>query len=417
MKKSLAVIVSLIVSSTAIDASMLDQVIYNVVGQVSNAVGARLGDEIYYGSSSSGGQVVRHTTRHHKKRRHKKKRKKVAKKPKVQLLTPEKKLQIALTSLGFYHGKIDGEVNSYETRSAIKELNKAFGISNSASLKPEEKDALIYLGTLLHFDRALIAKGSDKVTKGKKLQTALKIHGVYSSKIDGLVGKGTKTAIKEWKLKRNLTPSGNLDFEEEYQLINSAKEKNDKNIDEVIASLKSLGVNVAVNRVQNTQPQPVNRVQNIQPQPVNRVQNGAVSQTYQPAANLQQPQQNIQQRAVINSQQSNNLAASQSVQSSSVATQNQIQQPISNSNRVINQAPTQNVQNSNQKVIENQNQPTLQKESLPKQQNSPNIPQKKPENSSSSQIAQNTQLSNDNNLTSKDSNKSSQEVVLKQPKR
>lgn len=153
----------------------------------------------------------------------------------------EMKIQKALSSLGFYRGPIDGEVNSFETRTAIKEMNKAYEISDNASLKPEAKDALIFLGTLFEFDRNLIARGTDKRTKGKKIQTALKIQGFYFAKIDGVVGSGTRNAIAEYKASKGLSAGASLDFEEEYQLISTAKEMNDKNIEETIASLKALG--------------------------------------------------------------------------------------------------------------------------------------------------------------------------------
>ena len=83
--------------------------------------------------------------------------------------TDEMKIQKALSSLGFYRGPIDGEVNSFETRSAIKEMNIAYEINNNVSLRPEAKDSLIFLGTLFEFDRNLIASATDKRTKGKKL--------------------------------------------------------------------------------------------------------------------------------------------------------------------------------------------------------------------------------------------------------
>lgn len=155
--------------------------------------------------------------------------------------TDEKKIQIALRSLGFYHGRIDGQVNSYETRSAIKEMNMAYEIGQTASLKPEAKDTLIFLGTLFEFDRHLIAKGNDRRTRNKKIQTALKIYGYYTDRIDGVSGSGTRGAISEYKADNEMGHSSALDFEEEYQLVNSAKEKNDKNIDETVASLKGLG--------------------------------------------------------------------------------------------------------------------------------------------------------------------------------
>lgn len=155
--------------------------------------------------------------------------------------TDQMKIQKALASLGFYRGPIDGEVNSFETRSAIKEMNKAYEISDNASLKTEAKDALIFLGTLFEFDRYLIASGTDKRSKGKKIQTALKIHGFYFSKIDGVVGSGTRNSISEYKASKGLSSGAALDFEEEYQLVSTAKEINDKNIEDTIGSLKALG--------------------------------------------------------------------------------------------------------------------------------------------------------------------------------
>lgn len=154
----------------------------------------------------------------------------------------EMKIQKALASLGFYRGRIDGEVNSFETRSAIKEMNIAYEISDNASLKPEAKDSLIFLGTLFEFDRNLINRGTDKRSKGKKIQTALKIHGFYFTKIDGVVGSGTRNSIAQYKAAKGLSAGSSLDFEEEYQLISSAKQMNDKNIEDTIASLKAMGV-------------------------------------------------------------------------------------------------------------------------------------------------------------------------------
>ncbi|WP_373029530.1 peptidoglycan-binding protein [Sulfurovum sp.] len=151
------------------------------------------------------------------------------------------KVQKALASLGYYRGPMDGEVNSFETRSAIKEMNIAYEISDNASLKPEAKDALIFLGTLFEFDRNLISSATDKRSKGKKIQTALKIHGFYFSKIDGVVGSGTRNSIAQYKTAKGLSYGSALDFEEEYQLISSAKEMNDKNIEDTIGSLKGLG--------------------------------------------------------------------------------------------------------------------------------------------------------------------------------
>jgi len=234
MKLNLSIVALLGASvfTTNCQANLLGHALYNVVDQASNAAGARLGDEIYYGSSKQ--------VRHRKRVKHRAKKRRTHRAPIVARMTDEKRIQKALTSLGFYKGKLDGEVNSFETRSAIKAMNVAYGISNNASLLPQVKDTLIYLGTLFEFDRALIASGNDRRTKGRKIQTALKIHGFYHDKVDGAIGRGTRACIANYK-REKLNASGTaLDFEEEYQLISTAKVMNDKNIDESIASLKQL---------------------------------------------------------------------------------------------------------------------------------------------------------------------------------
>ena len=280
-------------SSGTIQAGMIEQVLYNVVGQVSNAVGARLGDEIYYGSSSP--RVVEYSAprSHHRKRRHRKKRhvkkhkntsKKVVKKKAVPIMTDEMKIQKALASLGFYKGKIDGEINSYETRSAIKMMNKEYGLGNNAFLSPQVRDSLIYLGNLFKFDRALIASGTDKKTKGMKLQTALKILGFYNSKIDGLVGSGTRKSIAAYKSANGMAANGTLDFEEEYRLITKAKELNEKNIEETIASIKALAKG--------------NREQQLAGQSYQKIGKRAVVQSLSPSKRVDQSDQRVSVQAV-----------------------------------------------------------------------------------------------------------------------
>lgn len=294
----------LAVFSTTTQASMMDRLIYNVAGQATNAAGARIGDEIYYGSSKGAkGKRSKRVKRKSKRRTKRAKRKHVRSVPVIPKMTDEKRIQKALTSLGFYKGKIDGEVNSYETRSAIKEMNIAYGISNNGSLAPQSKDTLIFLGTLFGFDRTLISSSTDNKTKGKKIQTSLKIHGFYHDKIDGAVGPGTRVCISNYKRDTTGSSSSSLDFEEEYALVSTAKEKNDKNIEDSIASLK-------VQNTMQTQPQYRNqtslqqRPENGAPQQVNKTNyknpQGQTPQVQQaqkvpPTAQLQQ---SIQQPAV-----------------------------------------------------------------------------------------------------------------------
>ncbi len=223
-KKRIGILVAglFLFTGNVVYASFGDAVVGGVVGGV---VGSVITNEVYKKKHSH------RTTKRHKKR--------VSKKRHVApVMTPEKKIQKSLAALGFYHGPIDGEVNSYETRSAIKAMNQAYEMGNTASLSPKAKDALIYLGDLFTFDRALISRDNSKRGKGKKIQTALKIHGFYHTRIDGAVGPGTRRAIAEYKAAKGLSYGDRLDFEEEYQLISSAKQINDKNIDDTVASLK-----------------------------------------------------------------------------------------------------------------------------------------------------------------------------------
>ncbi len=239
-KKSAVVLLagSLLLTGNMAYASFGDAVVGGVVGGV---VGSVITNEVYRNNR-------RHrTVKRYKKKRHVARKKAARKKYVAPVMSSGMKIQKSLAALGFYHGRIDGEVNSYETRSAIKAMNSAYEIGDTASLDPKAKDTLIYLGDLFVFDRALISKDNSKRGKGKKIQTALKIHGFYHTKVDGAVGSGTKRSIAEYKSAKGLSGGDRLDFEEEYQLISTAKKLNDKNIDDAVASLKGTKQKSATN--------------------------------------------------------------------------------------------------------------------------------------------------------------------------
>jgi len=233
-RKSLGLflVVSLLTGNVA-QASFSDGLIGGVVGGV---VGSVITNEVYHKKRHKKRRVKKHRA----KKKHVKKHVKRYVAPKPKIVTPEMKIQKTLAALGFYRGNIDGEVNSYETRSAIKAMNIAYELGDTASLAPRSRDALIYLGDLFTFDRILIAKDNGKRAKAKKIQASLKIHGFYHNKIDGAIGSGTRMNISEYKMAKGLSGGTSFDFEEEYQLISSAKQVNDKNMDDAIASLKGI---------------------------------------------------------------------------------------------------------------------------------------------------------------------------------
>ena len=130
-------------------------------------------------------------------------------------------LQLALKELGFYTGKVDGKFGS-GTRSAVVAFQKMNGLNQTGSADGDFQ-ALLYEGkpknsrgkalsvtTVAPLAGALISSGSQgpAVTR---LQTQLKILGYYSSAVDGIAGKGTVQAIKDFQKKNGLSQTGKAD--------------------------------------------------------------------------------------------------------------------------------------------------------------------------------------------------------------
>jgi len=155
-------------------------------------------------------------------------------------MTDEKRIQKALQGLGFYRGSIDGAINTYTTRAAIRQMNIDFGTGNGSSLTAKMRNDLIFLGTLFSLDEKLTASSNDMQTRTKRLQAALTVLGFYHDRIDGLKGQGTRRAISEYKRNQGALYGTSLNFDEEYELVSSAKKTNDTNIEETIKSLKSI---------------------------------------------------------------------------------------------------------------------------------------------------------------------------------
>lgn len=171
------------------------------------------------------------------RRRHIPRRKHHIKRAKKIVITDEMKIQKSLKYMDFYHGKIDGKINSYTTRTAIKKMNKEYGLGNGTSLEQRTWDQLLYLSELFQMDKDLFAEGNSKTTKGRQLQSALKVFGAYDGKVDGIVGSGTRRSIAIYKKQEGLGLGTHLSSNEKYNLINSAQKMNNEAIDEATASL------------------------------------------------------------------------------------------------------------------------------------------------------------------------------------
>ncbi len=120
--------------------------------------------------------------------------------------------QNQLTILGLYSGDINNELNN-ETIAALKEFQKLAGLSIDGILGPKTKAALekgedSYIGI-----GGADVNNVEVIIYSKEIENAqktLKELNLYSGEIDGINGKGTKSAIKEFQKLAGLSIDGVL---------------------------------------------------------------------------------------------------------------------------------------------------------------------------------------------------------------
>jgi len=120
--------------------------------------------------------------------------------------------QNQLIILGLYSGEINNELNN-ETKTALKEFQRLAGLSVDGILGPKTKAALekgedSYIGIggadVNNVEVIIYSKEIENVQK------TLKELDLYNGEIDGINGKGTKSAIKEFQKLAGLTIDGVL---------------------------------------------------------------------------------------------------------------------------------------------------------------------------------------------------------------
>ena len=120
--------------------------------------------------------------------------------------------QNQLTILGLYSGDINNELNN-ETKAALKEFQRLAGLSVDGILGPKTKAALekgedSYIGI-----GGADVNNVEVITYSKEIENAqktLKELNLYTGEIDGINGKGTKSAIKEFQKLAGLSIDGVL---------------------------------------------------------------------------------------------------------------------------------------------------------------------------------------------------------------
>jgi peptidoglycan hydrolase-like protein with peptidoglycan-binding domain len=84
-----------------------------------------------------------------------------------------KKIQQTLSKLGFYSGKFDGNLNSFDTRSAIEEFQNYYNLNNDGILNKVQKQDLLYIHDLIKNYKIELKNPKNKDSKRlKKLYKA-----------------------------------------------------------------------------------------------------------------------------------------------------------------------------------------------------------------------------------------------------
>ena len=148
--------------------------------------------------------------------------------------------QNQLTSLGLYSGDINNVLNN-ETKAALKEFQRLAGLSVDGILGPKTKAALekgedSYIGI-----GGADVNNVEVIIYSKEIENAqktLKELNLYTGEIDGINGKGTKSAIKEFQKLAGLSIDGVLGpntkaalekGEDSYVLVNTTENGSSSN--------------------------------------------------------------------------------------------------------------------------------------------------------------------------------------------
>ena len=139
-------------------------------------------------------------------------------------ISDEKKWQTALQFLGYYQGKIDGDLYTTESFNAINAFQHKRQELATGFLEEQYKTYLSHIYQLLRLQEYLEYRGKNRRKNRQKIQAALTIEGYYSGKIDGAMGRRSKRSILLYQnsLDSNATASSKLDPEEKTRLVEDA---------------------------------------------------------------------------------------------------------------------------------------------------------------------------------------------------
>jgi len=139
--------------------------------------------------------------------------------------------QTSLQFLGYYHGKIDGDLYTRESFEAIIRFHTDHKEVPTGFLEDEDKRYLFEIYRPVSLNNYLSYQGTNQKKRYQKLQAALAVLSYYHGKIDGYFGKNSKQALKKYKTQINtdILPDRTI----ESHLVNNAVKKIKKELAEI----------------------------------------------------------------------------------------------------------------------------------------------------------------------------------------
>jgi hypothetical protein len=169
----------------------------------------------------------------HQDTTHKKYHKRRYRKHHHRTVSDKEKWQISLKFLGYYHGKIDGDLLTPESYNAIKDFQQRNQYFGAGILEHDSKEYLMRVYEAIRLNNYLNYEGENRQKLDRKIQAALAAKGIYPGKIDGRIGKKTKNAILVYRqsLEQNVSNEGGLSPEEKDRLFVDAKNLLEKRLE------------------------------------------------------------------------------------------------------------------------------------------------------------------------------------------
>jgi hypothetical protein len=159
------------------------------------------------------------TTKHHKKRRV------------YHSMSEEAQWQTALQFLGYYQGKIDGDLYTEKSFNAITAFHVKHKEIATGFLEEADKRYLSEIYSVISLNRYISYSGKSKRKNKQKLQAALKLKSFYDGKIDGHFGKKSKQAFVRYKTTLENNTTGMTDQLIKERLIDDAKNRVEKRVE------------------------------------------------------------------------------------------------------------------------------------------------------------------------------------------